>query len=127
QDAGDLQSAMRLTDRALRYSHELGDRHYQAYILMRQSTMATDGGDAQRALALCAAALRDRSQLTPQMIAVVLRQRASAEALRNNAAQEMANIDQARTVLADAPDDPEHPSGDLTSYVTPGYLDMEAA
>lgn len=127
QDAGDLQSAMRLTDRALRYSHELGDRHYQAYILMRQSTMATDGGDAQRALALCAAALRDRSQLTPQMIAVVLRQRASAEALRNNAAQVMANIDQARTVLADAPDDPEHPSADLTSYVTPGYLDMEAA
>ncbi|MDN5852475.1 MAG: helix-turn-helix domain-containing protein [Actinomycetia bacterium] len=127
QDAGDLQSAMRLTDRALRYSHELGDRHHQAYVLMRQSTMATDAGDPQRALALCAAALRDRAQLTPQMIAVVLRQQAAAQALRNNAAQVMANIDQARTVLAGAPNDPEHPSADLTAYVTPGYLDMEAA
>lgn len=127
QDAGDLQSATRLTDRALRYSHELGDRHLQAYILMRQSTMATDAGDPLRALALCKAALRDRRHLTPPMIAVVLRQEAAAHALRGDAVQVTACIDRARTVLADAPDEPDHPSAELTTYVTPGYLDMEAA
>lgn len=127
QDAGDLQSATRLTDRALRYSHELGDRHLQAYILMRQSTMATDAGDPHRALALCDAALRDHQHLAPPMIAVVLRQQAAAHAQRKDAVQVMAHIDRARGVLADAPDDPEHPSADLTMYVTSGYLDMEAA
>ena len=127
QDAGDLQSATRVTDRALRYSHELGDRHLEAYILMRQSTMATDAGDAQRALALCDAALRDRQHLTPRMVAVALRQQAAAHALRDDAPQVMACIDQARGELADEADDPDHPSADFTTYVTPGYLDMEAA
>lgn len=127
QDAGDLRSAMRITDRALRYSHELGDTHLESYVLMRQATMASDAGDADRSLALCAGAMRNPQMLTPQLRAVALRQKAAAHALHRDVVQVTACIDQAREQLQAIDDPSNDPSADLTAYVTPEYLDMEAA
>lgn len=127
QDAGDLRSAMRVTGRALRYSRELGDKQLESYVLMRQATMASEAGDADRSLALCAGALRSSHALTPRLRAVALRQKAAAHTLRHDATQVMACIDQAQQQLCTIDDPGEDPSADLTAYVTPEYLDMEAA
>lgn len=127
QDVGDLRSAMRVTDRALRYSHELGDKQLESYVLMRQATMASDAGDADRSLALCAGALWNSYALTPRLRAVALRQKATAHTLRHDTAQVMACIDQAEQQLSTIDDPGSDPSADLTAYVTPEYLDMEAA
>jgi tetratricopeptide (TPR) repeat protein len=125
QDAGDLQAADRWTARAVDYALAGGDPRLVSYVLMRRSNVASDAGDAQRALGLAQAALRDSERLTPQLRAVALRQEAHAHALRRDAAACARALDHAMAeVVAGESAAPEF---DLTAYCTPGYVGMEAA
>jgi hypothetical protein len=102
-----------------------GDPRLLSYVLMRRSNVASDAGDAQRALGLAQAALREGERLTPRLRAVALRQEAHAHALRRDAPASARAIDQATgELLSGASDGPEF---DLTAYCTPGYIGMEAA
>ena len=84
QDAGDLRAADRWTARAVDYALASGDPRLVSYVLMRRSNVASDAGDAERALGLAQAALREGDRLTPQLRAVALRQEAHAHALRRD-------------------------------------------
>jgi tetratricopeptide (TPR) repeat protein len=125
QDAGDLQAADRWTARAADYALASGDPRLVSYVLMRRSNVASDAGDAQRALGLAQAALREGERLTPQLRAVALRQEAHAHALRRDGAACARALDHAMAeVVAGGSAEPEF---DLTAYCTPGYVGMEAA
>ena len=125
QDAGDLRMADQWTARAADYALGSGDPRLMSYVLMRRSNVASDAEDADRALALAQAALRDGDRLTPQLRAVALRQEAHAHALRGDATACARALDRAMAeVVAPAPGEAEF---DLTGYCTPGYIGMEAA
>jgi tetratricopeptide (TPR) repeat protein len=125
QDAGDLRAADRWTARAVDYALASGDPRLVSYVLMRRSNVASDAGDAQRALGLAQAALREGDRLTPQLRAVALRQEAHAHALRRDGAACARALDHAMAaVIAGGSAEPEF---DLTAYCTPGYVGMEAA
>jgi transcriptional regulator with XRE-family HTH domain len=125
QDAGDLRAADRWTARAADYALGSGDPRLVSYVLMRRSNVASDAGDAGRALALARAALREGDRLTPQLRAVALRQEAHAHALRGDAPACARALDRAMAeVLTKRSTEPEF---DLTAYCTPGYVGMEAA
>ena len=61
QDTGDLERAQYCSDRALECATELGDTEQVTYVLMRKSNVATDEGQAARALGLAQAALASRA------------------------------------------------------------------
>ncbi|MDQ3701436.1 MAG: helix-turn-helix domain-containing protein [Chloroflexota bacterium] len=125
QDAGDLRAADRWTARAVDYALAGGDARLVSYVLMRRSNVASDAGDAPRALGLAQAALREGDRLTPQLRAVALRQEAHGHALRGDGPACARALDEAMgEVLAGGSPEPEF---DLTAYCTPGYVGMEAA
>lgn len=125
QDAGDLRAADQWTARAVDYALAGGDPRLVSYVLMRRSNVASDAGDAPRALGLAQAALREGERLTPQLRAVALRQEAHAHALRRDSAACARALDHAMAeVVAGGGAEPEF---DLTAYCTPGYVGMEAA
>ncbi len=127
QDAGDLQSAARYTDRALRYSHELADRRLMSYFLMRQSNIASDDGHAAQTLNFALAALQPWDELTPGLRAVALRQLAAGHALQDNLTAAASAIDRGLEQVACVTDNTDTGAEDLTAYCTPSYLEMEAA
>lgn len=125
QDAGDLRAADRWTARAVDYALAGRDTRLVSYIVMRRSNVASDAGDAPRALGLAQAALREGDRLTPQLRAVALRQEAHGHALRGDGPACARALDDAMgEVLAGGNPEPEF---DLTAYCTPGYIGMEAA
>jgi transcriptional regulator with XRE-family HTH domain len=125
QDAGDLRAADLWTARAVDYALAGGDPRLVSYVLMRRSNIASDAGDAQRALGLAQAALREEDRLTPQLRAVALRQEAHAYALRRDGRACARDLDRAMAeVLIGESSEPEF---DLTAYCSPGYVGMEAA
>jgi transcriptional regulator with XRE-family HTH domain len=122
QDAGNLDAAMRHSDRAMDYAYELDDPLVTAYVLMRKSNIATDSGVPDIALGLVDAALRS-GNLPARMYAVVLRQQANAYAVLGEPAGCADAIARAYDVV-----DKEDPVGnELAPYCTAAYLEMEAA
>ncbi|MCM0674672.1 hypothetical protein NCC78_08220 [Micromonospora phytophila] len=124
QDAGDPQSAMHYSDRAMDYALAIGDPTETAYLLMRKSNIASDLGGSDRAIGLSTAALRDATRVSPRVRALVLGQQARAYSLRGKAdetarALEAAMTEATRPGAADA--------DEVASYCTPAYLDMQAA
>ena len=81
QDAGDVETAQRWSDRALDFAQELGDPDQLSYVLMRKSNLAIEIGQPARAIGLAEAALRQGVLLTPQLRAVALRQQALGHAM----------------------------------------------
>lgn len=123
QDAGSLDSAMRYTDRALEFAMALSNGNEVTYALMRKADIAADLGEADRAISLTEAALRDPVQVSPTMTALVLRLRGRAHAQNGNASECARALDGAfRAVMRTG----REPDG-LTDYCTPGYIGMEAA
>ncbi len=122
-DAGDFESAMYWTDRALEYAAELDDRRVISYVLMRKSNIATDAGQAGHGLGLANAALNQGQLLTPRLRAVALRQRANAHALLAQAADFARDTDDA---LVQALDGVSQEEVDHAPYCTPSYVEMEA-
>jgi tetratricopeptide (TPR) repeat protein len=122
QDAGNLDAAMRVSDRAMDYAYELDDPLVMTYLLMRKSNIATDSGVPDIALGLVDAALR-RGNLPARMYAVVLRQQANAYAVLGEPEACADAIARAYDVV-----DEEDPVGtELAPYCTAAYLEMEAA
>lgn len=106
------------------YAEELGDAHLTSYVLMRRSNIATESGYAAQGLGLANAALRRSSELTPELRAVALRQRANAYALTGEEGDCRRALDEAMVeVLSIDEDAPNR----LATYCTPSYIEMEAA
>lgn len=123
QDAGDHKTAMYWTNRAQDYALELGDPRVTSYILMRKSNISTDLRDPELALSLAESALKYADALTPRLRAVVLRQRANANAmLRNRRACER----DSEEALAQSADGLGQDEGDRARYCTPAYVAMES-
>lgn len=123
QDAGNLDAAQRWSDRALEYTHELGDPRQLSYVLMRKSNLATDAGQPARALGLAVAALRESEQLSPRLRAVALRQQALAHAMTGERAGCETALQQARAEVADVA---HEPTDTAAAYCTSAYLASEA-
>ncbi|OBF63931.1 hypothetical protein A9X06_09280 [Mycobacterium sp. 852002-51759_SCH5129042] len=124
QDAGDLKKSMYWTNTANDYAEELGDPHLISYILGRKSNIATERGYAAKGLGLANAALRRWDELTPELRAVALRQRAHAYAMTGETDECRRALDEAMVQVLSI--DAGHPDR-LALYCTPSYIEMEAA
>lgn len=121
QDAGDLDGAYRWSDSALGWATELGDPEQTSYVLMRKSNVATDAGQADRALGLAQSSLSAPSVLSSQFRAAALRQVAAGHALSGAQSACLGALEQAREALEEAAGvDARAP------YVQQGYLGSEA-
>lgn len=122
QDTGRLEAAMHHTDRARDLALELGDNAFNAYLLMRKSNIASDAGDGPLALGLSEAALSAATDSTPDVRAVILRQKANAHALLGEAEDCGAAIEGAFDALTDGKGERSR----LAPYCTPEYVAMDA-
>ena len=123
QDVGRCVDATIATDRARDFAIELGDESLLAYLMMRRSNIASDHDDPGLAAALADAALNTHgSNLTLNIRAVLLRQKANAHAGLGQA-QECASAIGEAFVLAETG---SNDGSELADYCTPGYLAMEA-
>ncbi|WP_327656238.1 helix-turn-helix transcriptional regulator [Streptomyces sp. NBC_00483] len=123
QDTGDSRSAMLWTNRALDYARELNDPTLTSYISQRRSNIASEAGSPGYAVGLATAALAEATKLPNQVRAVALRAQANSFALLGNSDESARSLDAARELAAQPPDD----SDGLAGYVSPSYIDMEAA
>jgi transcriptional regulator with XRE-family HTH domain len=123
QDAGDLAAATTWTKSALDAARLSSDHELESYILMRQSNIATDRGDARLAIALADAASQTARSLSGPLHVLALRQRAHAHTALGDSAAALRDAELARDLLLSAAIEPN----DLTGYCTPEYLDMESA
>jgi tetratricopeptide (TPR) repeat protein len=123
QDAGDLASAMRWTDRALDYALELGDQRVIAYTLMRKAMIATESGDPARGLGIANSALEYKDCLTPRLRAVILRQRSYSNAALGEVIASARDSDDA---VIEAVAGENQGEQDRAPYCTPTYVAMEA-
>jgi tetratricopeptide (TPR) repeat protein len=123
QDAGDLPCAMRWTDRGLDYALELGDQRIVAYTLMRKAAIATEAGLPGHGLGMTNAALSSMDTLTPRLRAVILRQRAYAQAMLK---EPLAAARDADTAIAEAIVGVSQGEDDRAPYCSPMYAAMEA-
>lgn len=122
QDAGDLACAMFWTDRALDYAMELGDQRSIAYTLMRKSAIATEAGNPAQGLGIANFALTNRDSLTPRLRAVIIRQRAHA----NAALREILGAEcDSENALAEAIAGVSQEEEDRAPYCSPMYIAME--
>ena len=124
QDIGQLDPAMRWTDRALDISHELGDDAHASYTFMRKSNVASDAGDGRRAPRFANAALAHGASLSPHLRAVTLRQQANAFALLGQRDDAERAVDAALSAVDRVP---QPPGTDLAFYSGTEYVEMEAA
>jgi tetratricopeptide (TPR) repeat protein len=92
---------------------------------MRKSNIATDAGEAGRALGLAIAATRDSPTLTPRLRAVALRQQALAHALQGELAACARTLDLAVEQAEEALR-PNAGHEDAATYCTPAYIASEA-
>ncbi|MFG3342392.1 helix-turn-helix transcriptional regulator [Glycomyces sp. NPDC048151] len=123
QDAGDLPAAAAWTKSALDAARISSNRELESYILMRQSNIATDRGDAKLAIALADAAWQTARSQSEALHVLALRQRAHAHAALGDSAAALRDAERARTLLLH--DSPE--LSDLTGYCTLEFLTMESA
>jgi tetratricopeptide (TPR) repeat protein len=123
QDAGDTETAMAYSDRAMDYALELNQPRDVSYVLMRKANITIDAGRPDRALGLTHAALRNPAKVPSRVRALVLAQQARAFAHQGRAADCARILDRAyREVSRPALD-----SDDLALYCSPSYVEMEAA
>jgi transcriptional regulator with XRE-family HTH domain/tetratricopeptide (TPR) repeat protein len=122
QDAGDLACAMFWTDRALDYAMELGDQRTIAYTLMRKSAIATETGNPAQGLGIASFALKNQDSLTPRLRAVILRQRAHANAALREISTAERDADHA---LSEAAAGVSQEEEDRAPYCSPTYIAME--
>jgi len=123
QDTGLFVSAMASTDRARDLAAELGDPLCDAYLLMRKSNIATDAADPATGAALAEAALIAAPARPPRLHAVILRQKANAQAALGDVTQCASAVDLGLTVVQHA----EADGAEIASYCTERYVAMEAA
>jgi len=123
QDAGDPNSAMAFTDKAMDYAVSSGTPTDIAYLLMRKTNIANDLGTPGRALSLSEAGMRELTKVSPRVRALVLVQRARAHALDGDAESCARAIDGAVREVARAGTDVD----ELAGYCTLEYIEMEAA
>lgn len=123
QDAGDLATAARFTEKALRFGAELADRSLTSYVLMRLSNIRGDAGDAAGALTLAERAAQTAPADNPAVRAVALRQQAAALLLSGSTAAAGHVMDRALGDVSKSEDGRD----DLTVYCTSAWFEMEAA
>lgn len=121
QDAGDLETAQRWSDRALEFAQELGDPDQLSYVLMRKSNLALEIGQPARAIGLADAALRQRVLLTPQLRAVALRQRALGHAMAGESRPCVDALEAASDEVRGV-----HTVDSRAAYVNSAYIGSEA-
>jgi hypothetical protein len=122
QDAGDLICAMYWTDRALDYAMELGKQRIIAYTLMRKASITTEAGNPAQGLGIVNFALSSADALTPRLRAVILRQRAYA----NAALREVSETERdSENAINEAIDGVSQGEEDRAPYCTPAYVAME--
>ncbi|MFF0532856.1 helix-turn-helix domain-containing protein [Nocardia amikacinitolerans] len=129
QDCGDLESAETWSRTALAHAEDSTDAQFHAYVLMRNSNIATDAGKLSTAADFIDEALSRADALTPQQRAVLLRQQANVYAARARSgerADTMTCVD-ALTLAAEAAAEPAEDPDDLAGYCSPAYVAMEAA
>jgi propanediol dehydratase small subunit len=123
QDAGDPNTAMGYTDRAMDLAVAVDDPSITLYLLMRKSNITSDRGVPDRAVSLADSAARLMHKAEPRARALVLVQQARAHALRGGRDNSLRALDRARREISRS-----DPGGDpLTNYCTPEYVAMESA
>lgn len=123
QDSGDDVLALRHTDRAVELAEAFGDRSLTAYNLMRKSSVLTSLRELQRASAVAQKAIGLAERDAPELLPVCLRQYALTQSyLRDERKAKPAlqhALDLTKPTLG--------AQGDLSSYCTTSYVQMEAA
>ncbi|NGN91720.1 helix-turn-helix transcriptional regulator [Nocardioides sp. KC13] len=125
QDAGNLDQAARWTDQAISLATEAADPELTAYAVMRRSNIDTDGRDNHAALARANNALETTALEDPRLSGVLLRQRAVAHAMVGDEAACRRDLDDALQMVTT--NGVSHNAPSLVPYVTPSYIEMEAA
>lgn len=122
QDLGDWSAAMRWSNTALDFAHDARDDRLISYIRMRKSSIASDAGRPDLAIACATQALREPGVLTPRLQAVALRAEAFGHALLGNGTECSRALDLARQSAGES--DAFGP--DIAEYCTLNYVEMEA-
>jgi tetratricopeptide (TPR) repeat protein len=123
QDAGDPTNAMLYSDRAMDYALAINNPIEIAYLLMRKCNIANDFDAPARALGLADAALRQGTEISPRVRALILTQRARAFALKGERDDCARSLDTALHEVSR----PDANSDDLANYCTPSYVQMQSA
>jgi tetratricopeptide (TPR) repeat protein len=105
QDLGEFQAAQHWLDRALEWSHVVGDRLMTTYILARKSQLAGDMGDSAAAVDMAGAAATMAPPRT-RLRAVAPTYAAHGYALSGAAADCLRALDEARDVVDNIEEDP---------------------
>ncbi|MGN2636427.1 helix-turn-helix domain-containing protein [Nocardia takedensis] len=105
QDRRDFDRAQHWTDRALTWSHQLGDSYSIAATLIRKAQIANDRGDGEEAVELAEAAERAAPPGT-RFAAVAAAFAGHGAALAGDRASSEAAFDRARELVEDADVDP---------------------
>lgn len=105
QDLGEHQNAEYWLDRALQWSHVLGDNDLTAYVMARKSQLAGESGDLVDVVDL-AEASRQMTHPRSRLAAVGLTYQAFGHALRGEATASQKTFDQARDLVEVLRNDP---------------------
>jgi hypothetical protein len=103
QDSGDLDAAASWSRRAAEWAHCAGDTQMAAYMLIRQSNIATMTDDHTAVVHLAAAARRMPGPAEPKLTALALQQQARGHARLGEFRTCFALLDQAAETLRDHP------------------------
>jgi tetratricopeptide (TPR) repeat protein len=122
QDAGDHRAAQYWLDRALQWSHTVGDGDLICYVMARKSQLAGDMRDLVDVVDLAEAAQR-LARPGSRLAAVGRTYEAYGHALRGEATDSERAFDGARNVVEDLGNDPS-PWG---VWLTPSYIEVHRA
>jgi DNA-binding XRE family transcriptional regulator/tetratricopeptide (TPR) repeat protein len=122
QDAGDLAAAQHWLDRALDWSHGVGDHEMATYILSRKSQLAGDMEEGFAAVDLAAAAWN----LAPDrhLKALSRTYAAHGHALARRPMESLHALDEARSLVLDAG---TFPPGGWAPWLDVAYIDVQRA
>lgn len=121
QDQGDYEAADRWTRHAVEMAQELADPRLVAYGLMRRSNVATEAGRAADGLHLAEASLRQPYAPDPRLVALSLRQKATAHAMLGEVSDCRTAVERGTDAAAAGASSTE---GE-TTYCTVPYMAME--
>jgi hypothetical protein len=127
QDSGDLDAAADWSRRAAEWAHCAGDTQMAAYMLIRQSNIATLSGDHTAVVHLAAAARRATGPIEPKLTALALQQQARGHVRLGEFHTCFTLLDQAAETLRDHPTVSDPASPDYLHHYDLGTLEEQAA
>lgn len=123
QDSGDDAAALRHTDRAVELAEAFGNTTLTAYNLMRKSCVLTGLRELRRAASVVQKAMKLAEQEAPHLLPVCLRQYALTQSYLRDERKAKPALQHALDLTKPT----VGAQGELSSYCTTSYVQMEAA